>query len=615
MFGYKILDSKWVVFCLLALVVLAVFGRAVWFDYVQLDEGIILTNNWLFVSDISNFFEVFKHDINYPSNVAPYYRPMFILSFMLNSQFGSSPWVFHLGSILLHIIGAFAVFLLLRELRNSRSDRIPKEWDSHSENLVSSERSDLLVPLFGALIFAVHPAVAPVAVWVPGRIEAILTIFTTLSFVMFIRYLRTHDWRYATGFLASFLVALLTKEVVISLLPVLVFYYLIYRKKKLTTLTSSDVQRTSDDKDPVDKRLAKSFIHRVLPLELAAIVVAWFFVRKSVLAEAGIVDITFLQVLSMLWSNSAAIILYLGKTILPFNLSVFPTLGSSTLLYGFVALVILAAYWFISRIKILSLSALGLLWFVVFLTPSLVGLYPTEKMIFFEHRLYLPLIGILIFFASSKWMNRLDFRGLTSKLRLNLVWGIIILFSVLAFNYSGYYRDRLTFWERATADSPASPQAQKGLATAYLADGRTEEANERFMKTLELNPQEKGVHLLLGLYYLDQEEYDKGKEELEKEIEIVPNQFIAHHSLGRIYAQKGNYKEAEKYFLKTVEINPDYVLVRQDLVVLYFTQNKHPQAITQLKELLRIQKPEAMHPQILKILEIYAKETALQSGF
>ena len=161
----------------------------------------------------------------------------------------------------------------------------------------------------------------------------------------------------------------------------------------------------------------------------------------------------------------------------------------------------------------------------------------------------------------------------------------------------------------------ASSQSQKGLATAYLADGRTEEANERFAKILELNPQEKGIHLLLGLYYLDQEEYDKGKEELEKEIETDPNQFIAHHSLGRVYAQRNNYKEAEKYFLKTVEINPDYVLVRQDLVVLYFTQNKHPQAITQLKELLRIQKPEAMHPQILKILEIYAKETALQSGF
>ena len=111
---------------------------------------------------------------------------------------------------------------------------------------------------------------------------------------------------------------------------------------------------------------------------------------------------------------------------------------------------------------------------------------------------------------------------------------------------------------------------------------------------------------------MDKEKYDEAKLEFEKEIETDQNQFVAYHNLGRIYAQGNNYKEAEKYFLKTIEISPDYVLVHQDLVVLYFVQNKHPQAIVQLKELLRIQKPEAMHPQILKILETYAKESALQ---
>src|SRR3989344_6879363 len=142
MFNYDFLDSKWAVFCLLALVIFAVFGQAIWFDYVQLDEGILLTSNRFFISDLSNFLQVFKHDINYPSAMAPYYRPIFILSFMFNSQAGSSPLAFHIGNILLHIIAVYFVFLLLREL-----------WSS---------RSDLLIPLFGALIFAVHPVVVPV---------------------------------------------------------------------------------------------------------------------------------------------------------------------------------------------------------------------------------------------------------------------------------------------------------------------------------------------------------------------------------------------------------------------------------------------------------------------
>jgi tetratricopeptide (TPR) repeat protein len=159
---------------------------------------------------------------------------------------------------------------------------------------------------------------------------------------------------------------------------------------------------------------------------------------------------------------------------------------------------------------------------------------------------------------------------------------------------------------------PRSSQARKNTAVAYLMKGDLEKAKAEFAKITESNPSEKGIHLPLGLYYLDREEYDKAKLEFEKEVDIDPNQFVAYHNLGRIYARANNYKESEKYFLKTVEIDPDYVLAHQDLVVLYFSQNKHPQAIAQLKELLRLQKPEAMHPQIIKILETYSKETKPQ---
>jgi len=184
----------------------------------------------------------------------------------------------------------------------------------------------------------------------------------------------------------------------------------------------------------------------------------------------------------------------------------------------------------------------------------------------------------------------------------------------LSFIYSSAYKDKMSFWQKAVADSPSSSDAHNGLATAYLMDGKLEEAEAEFIKTTEINPKEKRVHLLLGLYYLDQEIYDKAKTEFEKEIEIDPKSFVAYHSLGRIYGQNKNLKEAEVNFLKAFEINPDYILVHQDLAVLYFVQNKHPQAIAHIKELLKRQTAETLHPQILKIIEIYAKETALQKS-
>jgi len=561
--------NKWVVFCLLTLVVFAVFGRTIWFDYVQLDEGILLVNNDFFISKIANFTEVFQHDINYPSAVAPYYRPIFILSFMLNSQFdklmagqiNSTSLFYHIGNILLHIVASFLIFGLLRELGAKR-----------------------IASILFSVLFAVHPAATPVVAWVPGRLEAILTIFMLLSFIMFVRFLRTSNWRYLVGFFLSFAAAIFTKEVAISLLPVLLFYYLIHRQEK-------------------GSEMLVTFLSG-----LAGICIAWFFVRRNIMAGVQVSDLSFYQVLVALWSNSLAVFLYLGKTLLPFNLTVLPILESSRLVYGFIILAVLALYWFFGKIKILSLGALGIIWFLAFLALSLVSYNLPERMVFFEHRLYLPLIGIFIFFGSSDLVQRLDFKKLKNLIP---ALAVIILFSITSFNYGSVYKDKMTFWQKAVADSPKLSEAHNGLATAYLMDGKMAEAEAEFVTTVELNPTEKRVHLLLGLYYLNQGQYDKAKEKFEKEIQIDPEQFVAYHGLGRLYAQSNNLKEAEISFLKTLELNADYVLARQDLVVLYFSQNKHPQAVAQLKELLKIQQPEAMHPQILKILEIYRKESSL----
>src|SRR3989338_9914129 len=157
MLSLNFLRSKWVVFCFLAIIIFAVFGRAIWFDYVNLDEGVLLISNEFFITKIGNIFEVFKHDINYPSATAPYYRPMFVLSFMLNSQLASGPIAYHIGNILLHVFVSYLIFLLFIELGFKK-----------------------LISAAFASLFAVHPAVTAIVAWVPGRIEGMLAIFVVL---------------------------------------------------------------------------------------------------------------------------------------------------------------------------------------------------------------------------------------------------------------------------------------------------------------------------------------------------------------------------------------------------------------------------------------------------
>src|SRR3989344_1275601 len=167
----KILKSKRAVFCFLTIIIFAVFGRAIWFDYVNLDEGVLLISNEFFITKIGNILEVFKHDINYPSVAAPYYRPMFVLSFMLNSQLASSSMAYHIGNILLHVFVSYLVFLLFIELGFKK-----------------------LISAAFASFFAVYPAVTAIVAWVPGRIEGMLAIFVVLSFLFFIKFLKTDRW-------------------------------------------------------------------------------------------------------------------------------------------------------------------------------------------------------------------------------------------------------------------------------------------------------------------------------------------------------------------------------------------------------------------------------------
>ena len=456
MFNYNLLSSppspngfgrvnKLVVLCLLMLIVFAVFGQAIWFDYVQLDEGTLLVNNHFFISKITNFAEVFKHDINYPSAVAPYYRPMFILSFMLNSQFdklmagqiSSSPLAYHVGNLLLHIIAAFFVFGLLRELGTKR-----------------------FASFLFSVLFAIHPAVTPVVAWVPGRIEAILAIFTLLSFIMFIRFLRTSDWRFLLGFLLSFTVAIFTKEVAVALLPILIFYYLMHRKEKggemLVTLASG----------------------------LVGVIVAWFFIRRNIMAGVQVNDLSFYQILAVLWSNSLAIFLYLGKTLLPFNLTVLTILENSQLAYGFIILAVLVSYWFFRKIQIISLSAFGIIWFLVFLLPVLTFLGGVGENVLSERYFFGPSIGFSFLLASL--FSRALATPRIGKLGALLALSFLLIISWLSVSPRNLeWRDNITLYTKTLRQNPDSHIVRRELAAIYIEQGDLEKGKREFEEILK----------------------------------------------------------------------------------------------------------------------------------
>lgn len=542
MFGYKILDNKWAVFCLLALVVFVVFGRVVWFDYIHLDEDVLITGNSFFYKTGSVLTELFKHDVYYPTGISAYYRPLYVFSFVSDTYLGASPMVFHATNIILHTIASFLVFIFLKKLQVVAGIKN----DAKSSGLA----------VFLSLIFAVHPLVVQAVSWVPARGDILLTIFLLLSFICLSDYLLNQNKKYLFGHLSFFLLALFTKETAF-VLPVVysLFIYCFYGKRFI------------------------NYTNLGLASGWAVIAALWFLLRQNALNAIAINDISISGMFEIVFKNISALLLYVGKMLLPFNLSVFPIIRDSSLTYGIVTLIAVTAYLVWNRSNLTKLSLVGLVWLTIFLAPVILNYDDPNQMAFFEHRAYLPLIGVLILILELG--PKLNHR----YIKISGI-GVIFLLALVSYGYSSNFRNGAIFWREAVRVSPGSARAHAELANILVSEKNFSEAEMEYKKSLELNPKEKKVYNNLAILYIKQKQLDVAEYYLKKELEIDPSSVVANFNIGNIYARQNKFKEALFYWRKALETDPNHILTHESLVKYYYLigdangANKHINEIT-----------------------------------
>ena len=113
---------------------LLVYGNSLFFDYTYFDDHELIFNNQYFFGDLSNIGALFMDDM-WRSTEDTYYRPLYMLTYMLDFQFtGTDMFGYHLTSVVIHLLSSCLLLVLFRSV--GFSDR-PCLW--------------------GALIFAVHP--------------------------------------------------------------------------------------------------------------------------------------------------------------------------------------------------------------------------------------------------------------------------------------------------------------------------------------------------------------------------------------------------------------------------------------------------------------------------
>lgn len=480
------------------------YSQTLFFDFTYFDDNDLILNKAVILQDIKNIPQIFSTDAFFSGDKF-YYRPLLNLSFMIDAQFGGElPFFYHLSNVLWHILAAMLVFCFLKKI---------------------SKKS--VLSFFLSLIFLVHPVLTQATAWLPGRNDSLLTIFILAAFIFFLNFLNKPSLKLYLSYLLFLFLALLTKETAVFL-PILVIFYFWFIDK-------GNLIRT-------DKFL--------LIFGSVAIGFVWFLMRSFAL---GGEPINYLSAISGIIKNSPAILLGIGKLILPVNLSVLPILEDSTLVYGIIISIILVLAWLFSRQRRNNYLIFGLIWFFLFLLPSFIRLNTLPD--FLEHRLYLPLIGFLIALMEIDWIKNLDFTKKSTKL---IAGFILLVLVILTWRQSLNFSDRLTFWQEAANNSPHSPLAQRNLGAMYYLDKEPDSALKYYLRSLEINPNEPMVHNNIGLIYFERGNYIQAESEFKKELKLYPTYDKALFNLGELYYRQGKTSEARQLWQAALDSNPLY---------------------------------------------------------
>jgi len=501
-------------FWVIGIAVLCIYGKSLKFGFVELDDKDLIVDNFEYIKDLSNIPKAFVTNAFYnPSGAKDskvYYRPLLTLSFMLDAQLsGKSPKYYHLTNILLHIGACLLLFVLFMKLKINPD-----------------------LAFAAALLFAVHPVLSQAVSWIPGRNDSLLAVFVSAAFIFLIQYRETDNSSKLLLHFLFFGLSIFTKENAI-VLPFLCILY-VFLSAGLESKPGGNLN-----------------IKNLLSLlaGYAVVIAPWYFLRQVAMSGTT-ADLSFSGLSSSFIKNLPLYLQAIQKSVVPFPLSILSVPADTNYIVSVACIGVLAALLIRSRNKKWSTMLFGFAWFSAFLLPTFVVSIQTG----FEHRVYLPLIGLFLAFTQIDFIQ--DFSLNKSKHILSGA-GLFVIFSIMAFNHAGSFENNYSFWKTAASNSKHSALARMNFGLALSQNGETDEAVAMYKEGLSINPNEPIIHNNLGIIYARKKKFSEAEAALKKEIEINPGFSSAYFNLGIVYRQTGRDSLAVTLWKKTVEIDPN----------------------------------------------------------
>jgi protein O-mannosyl-transferase len=487
------------------------------------DLGYVLTNPLIKDSSWEGLKAIFSTDNPVMGN----YHPLTIATYWYEySKHGLEPEIYHIHSLILHILCTFSVFAFVRVL---------------TKNAYAA--------FFAGLLFALHPMRVESVTWIAGRKDLMYGMFYMLACVTHLFYLRDQYGKKTLWFIATialFALSLLCKSVGVTL-PVVLLFIDYYENRKLD--------------------------HKLLIEKLPLFALSVTFGLLSIYAQKGVgalgtLDVKF-SVLERLALGSYALCMYLWKLVAPVSLTNFypypmkvnDALPAVYFIYPLIVAGLLALFWMFARRN--RLIILGLAFFVLNLL-LLLQFVPVGGAIMSDRYTYIPYVGLFLIIGG------MVARIYAAKNSYSTIVPAALIVACLSFGYMTNERnkdwyDSIALWNSAIDRNPESPIAYFYMGQDYYTQfesALTAQDKQRygdsayyyFVKSVERKPDYTSPIICIGEYLRSVGRIDEAKTTYLKALSIKDDLESAYLGLGVVYSMKQQFDSAGTAFRKALTL-------------------------------------------------------------
>lgn len=569
----------------ISLITFVVYLSALHHEFVKWDDAQYVVENY-HIRTINITFIKWAFSAFHAGN----WHPLTWISHALDyAIWGLNPLGHHLTSVILHAFNTFLVVSLMKELL-AVSNRTAIKRGSPE---FLSERTILITAGTTGLLFGLHPLHVESVAWVAERKDLLCALFFLLSIIVYAKYAGplcggTTQQKSASRFcnvyylfaLVFFILALLSKPMAVTLPVALLIldWYPFNRIWSRKTLLTAGIEKLPF--------IALSLLSSVL----------------TVLAQragGAIVSMESAPLLTRVLVGIRSIMVYLGKMLVPLNLSPFypyPT-DASLMSWGYLVAIVLVIGITLLCVVIAKKQKLWLsVWsyYVVTLIP-VIGIVQVGRQAMADRYTYLPSLGpFLILGLAAAWVSRSTavrpWGQLIKSISTVFALFIFVAMTYLTFLQIGIWKNSIRLWTYVVEQRPERIQlAYNFRGLAFANTGQFEKAIEDFDRAIELDPYFRDAFLNRGTAFENMGRFESAIENLDtaialnpsyeaffnrgitfektgqlaraiadydNAIALDPSRYEAYLAAGRSQGKNGSFDKAIEYFTRAIVINP-----------------------------------------------------------